>query len=127
MSQTDDAEAIAAAHFIMAKGPMEHLQSYTDRGRQFQFIEADQLQKLFLERFHAWAVAVATAGRQQLDDVEAEYKLRGIRAPFSLVKDDIKRVVTEIDDRAKQMDAETLREINNDILAEYRNARKSQN
>jgi len=116
-----------AAEFAMASGDMKRTQSYVDRGRQFKDATAEDLQTLFVQMFRIWGADPWWEGRSRLQDVEAEYKLRGVEPPFALVKDDLEKAISAIADGIEQMNAEERAEIGSGIVEDYLIAQKSRN
>jgi hypothetical protein len=116
-----------AAQFAMASGDMRRTQSYVDRGRQFKDATTEDLQTLFVQMFRIWGADPWWEGRSRLEDVEAEYKLRGVEPPFALVKDDLEKAISAIADGIEQMNAEERAEIGSGIVEDYLIAQKSRN
>jgi hypothetical protein len=115
------------AEFAMASGDMQRIENYLSRGRKLESTEVEDLQKAFVAMFRAWGANPQWDGRGELDDVRAEYTLRGIEPPFALVKDDIDRLAIAAAELIEDMDRETTTEIGQRLAEEYFAAKKSQN
>jgi hypothetical protein len=113
--------------FAMANWDMQRTRSYAEHGRQFENATDEDLQALFIQMFRIWGADPWWEGRSRLDDVHAEYKLRGVEPPFALVKDDFDKVLSAADDSFELMDPAKRAEIGSELVEEYLAAQKSRN
>lgn len=69
----------------------ERQRAYLARGRRFRLTPIDALSLLFVAGFSAW---VSTFPRRDdsVDDVQAEYALRGVAVPFHLVLPQVEEI-----------------------------------
>jgi hypothetical protein len=76
---------------------MQRTQSYAERGRQFENATAEDLQALFVQAFRDWRADLWGEGRRsQVADATAEYTLRGVDPPHSLVEDDLLEIGSKV-------------------------------
>jgi hypothetical protein len=89
-SKNEDEFGSRAVEFAMANWDMQRTQSYVERGRQFENATDEDLQALFVQAFRDWRANLWGDGRRsRVEDVSAEYTLRGVDPPYALVEDDL--------------------------------------
>jgi hypothetical protein len=91
-SRTKD-EVDAAAHFVLADNSAREMQDYILCGRQFERESTDALKARLIDRFRKWAVN--PRGRHEtlaVNDLLAEYEIRGIEWPAKEVKPEIEAI-----------------------------------
>ena len=66
-------------------------------------------------------------GRSRVQDVSAEYALRGVDPPFLLVDDDLDEIGSAVAEDIERMGPEKRAEMNSGLLDEYLAAQKSRN
>jgi hypothetical protein len=114
-SKHEDEFGSRGVEFAMANWDMQRTQSYAERGRQFENATAKDLQALFVQAFRDWRANLWEDGRRSgVEDVSAEYTLRGVDPPHALVEDDLLEIGSAV-----AADVE--------LLDEYLAAQKSRN
>src|SRR6266851_3962139 len=77
---------------MFANTKMEDQQSYLLRGRIFQKEDIALLTSSWLAQINAWADGKDEFERKRLDDIEAEFGLRGIDTPVERARDAIEKI-----------------------------------
>jgi hypothetical protein len=68
--------------FIMAKGEMDRIQAYVDRGRKLERLSDDKLRELMVPAYKAWAANVSDPMAGELtNDIGAEFASVSIEKP----------------------------------------------
>jgi hypothetical protein len=89
-SRTKD-EVDAVAHFVLADNSAREMQDYILRGRLFERESTDSLKARLIDGFRKWAVN--PHGRHEtVNDLLAEYEIRGIEWPAKEVKPEIEAI-----------------------------------
>ncbi len=85
---------------------VEEINDYIGRGRVHGNLNQDELQNLFAQIFHelAWSSSFDSI-LTLLHDVEAEYHLRELDPPYTLVRDDAEEFIRRVSDTLKNLDA----------------------
>ena len=77
---------------MFANTKMEDQRSYLLRGRIFQKEDIASLTSSWLAQINAWADGKDEFVRKRLDDIEAEFGLRGIDTPVEQARDAIEKI-----------------------------------
>jgi hypothetical protein len=77
---------------MFANTKMEDQQSYLLRGRIFQKEDIALLTSSWLAQINAWADGKDEFERKRLDDIEAEFGVRGIDTPVERARDAIEKI-----------------------------------
>ena len=126
-SKHEDGLSSDVVEFAMANWDMQCTQSYVERGRQFENATAEELQTLFVQVFRDWRADLWGEGRPRVQDVSAEYTLRGVDPPFLLVDDDLEEIGSAVAEDVGRMGPEKLAEMNSGLLDADLAAQKSRN
>jgi hypothetical protein len=124
MSDDFDSRVVELA---IASAYMRRTQSYVERGRRFRDVTAEDLQTLFVQVFRIWGADLFGEGRSGVEDVSAEYTLRGIVPPFALVDEDLKKIGAAVAEDVERMAPDKLAEMNSGFRSDYLAAQKSRN
>jgi hypothetical protein len=123
----EDGLSSHVAEFAMANWDMQCTQNYVEPGRQFENATAEDLQALFVQAFRNWRADIRGEGRSRVQEVSAEYTLRGVDPPFLLVDDDLDEIGSAVAADFERMGPEKLAEMNSGLLDEYLAAQRSRN
>lgn len=86
---------------------IKEIDDYLGRGRTYGNLNQDDLQNLFVEIFHELARSSSfDLIIPQLHDVEAEYHLRELDPPYTLVRDDAEGFISRVSNTVNKIDAE---------------------
>jgi hypothetical protein len=83
MSDNDQVDA------WLANQRLEWLEGYIKRGRLLANISLEELQTRWMAAIRAWAISLSEFDHEEREDIEAEMKLRKIKPPYDLVKDQL--------------------------------------
>jgi hypothetical protein len=75
--------------------------------------------------FQNWRADLWGEGRSRVEDVSAEYSLRGVYPPFALVADDLVAIGSAVVEDAELMGPQKLIEMNSGFRDDYVAAQKS--
>lgn len=93
---------------IVEFAELERRRLYLMRGRPLENIPLAELQELFVEETRRWAADPTGPYRSQLNDIQCEYGLRDLRAPFSLVVSDLESIFQALVAQAQPSIANSL-------------------
>lgn len=75
---------------------MEETAAYLGRGRRFSALSPSELELRWVEAFRTWLGERTDSHLQQMDDLSAELRLRGLEPPYHLVKKESEAIREEI-------------------------------
>lgn len=110
--------AVNVAHHAMASGSLQRTQEYLGRGRAWQSALEGELRSMFLLHFAQWR-SEPLVQRTYLNDVIAEYGLRGLEPPYDAVKEDLDFITKTIADALAAMPADQHDRINDSLLEDF--------
>lgn len=114
--------------FIMAKGEMDRIQAYVDRGRKFERLSDERLRELMVPAYKAWAANVSDPTTGELtNDIGAEFAMRGVTPPYDLVAEEIDRGCEAIAALTAQLDDDRIAAINSEMCQDYIDAHRRKN
>ena len=75
---------------------MEEAAAYLRRGRRFATLPSDELRARWVAAFKELRTRGSEACKQEISDLEAELRMRGIDPPFDAVRDELEAARAEI-------------------------------
>ena len=71
----------------VANKSLEQIEDYVRRGRQLASLAIEDLNARWVLAFNRWAADRKSTPAREWEDIAAEFTIRGLKAPFDLVKD----------------------------------------
>jgi hypothetical protein len=97
---------LAAA--MIASNQMDMDRAYLERGRQLQALGQDELEKMWAASFRAYFALGDQSREIELNDADAELRLRGIPIPNHLVEEETKIFEKRLDAKLKSVGREKV-------------------
>lgn len=122
----DDAETQkAAAHFAMADATAKGLEDYLRRGRHYERVEQGALAEMFVASLQNMAAHPGDRERSaEFSDLEAEFGLRGIEAPYDRAGDAVDTLAAFAADLLRNLSSERKEAFNEAMLETYAEAKR---
>lgn len=114
---------------LMANSASQRVKSYVDRGRLMQNLSDEELSAMMVWAFREFEKASFkphSKERLVIDDIGAEYDLRGQERPYHLVKDQVDKMIATAAAALDETNAEMLERLNAEMVEDYEAIKRSE-
>jgi hypothetical protein len=118
LTRTDEPSSLVASW--LDHRSMDRTAAYIGRGRQHARLADDELERRWVAAFRTWVARLKkTTHRRALEDLEAEFAVRGRKVPVQLVQGDFKGLIAASKEIFAEMSPEARGQATRRILEDF--------